>query len=146
MQYLPETPPLRRALAKLSRQQSGENRARVYEHLLSGPILVAITELPSYAAFAGPGALASERSLPVRFTTAHGPSGELVLAIFTDAAAVAARNPSSVWLAIEPRALLRWVASENLGGLVLNPQGLSAFIPRDDVLELAGLRTRRPRR
>lgn len=144
MQHLPENPPLRQALARLSKRGSGENRARVYEHLLSGPILVAIAELPSCTANAGPGALATERELPVRFATARGPGGALALAVFTDAAAVAARNPSSIWLAIEPRTLLVWVANENLGGLVVNPQGLSAFIPRDDVLELAGLRV--PRR
>ena len=103
-QYSPENPPLRRALAKLSRRRSQENRAQVYEHLLNGPILVAIAELPQCAAYTGSDVLATERSLPVSFTTARGPCGEVALAVFTDTAAVAARNPSSVWLGIEPRA------------------------------------------
>ena len=147
VQHHPENIPLRRALTRLATQRSRENRARVYEHLLNGPILVAITELPREPAPRRSGLEAScdscilDNPLPLRFATARGPSEERALAVFSDPAAVAARDPSSVWLAIEPHTLLHWIAHSDCGGMVLNPQGLSAFVPRADIEELAGLRS-----
>ena len=141
-QSSPENPKLRKALARLTTRANRENRARLYEHVLNGPLLVALRALPSGL---GRGPLDPAAESTIQFVTAAGTDGRGAIAAFSDPAAVAARAPAAVWLAIDPHALLTWIGTEGAGGLVLNPAGLSAFIPSEDVRELVGLQAARRR-
>jgi hypothetical protein len=132
----PDNRRLRAAIERLATQPGAENRALVHSSLLAGPLLVALRELPRDL---GPDPEAVARELPVEFVTHAGPGGQRVLAGFSDPEAVAARAPAGVWLSVEPATLLDWVAQEGLAGLLLNPQGPSAFIPLDEVRALLGL-------
>ena len=138
----PENAPLRRAIAKLASDPTPESRAAVHASLVAGPLLIALRELPKEMG-SDPQVLTGD--IPIQFVTAKAPGGRPVLAAFTDAEAVAKRAPAGVWLGVAPLALLNWIVEEGLGGLILNPDGVSATISRDAVLRILGMEDRVPR-
>ncbi|MDH3213267.1 MAG: SseB family protein [Myxococcales bacterium] len=138
----PENAPLRKAIAKLSAEPTPENRAAVHAGLTAGPLLIALRELPKEV---GPDPQALTGDIPIQFVTSKAPGGAPVLAAFTDAEAVAKRAPAGVWLGVAPLELLNWIVEEGFEGLMLNPEGPSAYISRDAVLRLLGMEDRVPR-
>ncbi|MEE9606773.1 MAG: SseB family protein [Myxococcota bacterium] len=127
--------PLRKAIARLDETPGAENRAAVHRHLAAGPLLVAIRDLPRDVG-RDPAALDGE--LPIRFVTSPGPQGTATLCVFSDLESVAARAPAAVALAIDPATLLNWIADERLEGIVLNPQGPSLHVSREQLLRVLG--------
>jgi hypothetical protein len=127
---------LRELLEQHAEDPSAESRCRLLECLREGNILLGLRELPRDLG-ADPDALG--RELPVRFLTHEGAEGETLLAGFSDAAALSARAPAAVGLAIDTRAVLDWIFEAGLAGIALDPSGACACISRDDVLELLGL-------
>jgi hypothetical protein len=136
-------PRLREAIARHQARLTPETRTRLHECLLEGPLLVALRELPKQPEA---GAEAPAGEMPMEFVTHPGPEGRRVLAGFSDPEAVAARAPAAVWLATEPRSVLTWLVEEGLGGLLLNPQGPSAFVSGEDLLQMLGRGDSRPHR
>jgi hypothetical protein len=135
-------PRLRDAIARHQARLTPETRAQLHECLLAGPLLVALRELPKQPEA---GAQAPAGEMPVEFVTHPGPDGGRILAGFSDPEAVTARAPAAVWFATEPRSILTWLVEEGLGGLLLNPQGPSAFVSGEDLLRMLARVDSRPR-
>jgi hypothetical protein len=138
----PGNAPLRRAIARLSREPTAESRNAVHACLVAGPLLIALRELPRQVGTA-PEALTGE--IPIQFVTGQAPGGAPVLAAFSDVEEVVRRAPAGVWLAVAPLVLLHWIVEEGFQGLMLNPEGPSAYVSRDAVLRILGMEDRLPR-
>jgi hypothetical protein len=103
---------------------------------MAGPLLIAIRELP--------GALDPSEGEEghVRFVTAESPDGGRVVCGFSGSRSLTALAPAAVALAADPASLLDWVVETGMEGLLLDPQGPSAFISHDAARQVLGLPAR----
>ena len=118
------------ALVKLSDFPSDENRIAFYRSLLQGSLLVAVASLPKEI-IDTPQVL--QESLSVNMLTSSGPNGGEVLLAFTDTQALRARVSAGFPLAMPSKQVLEIVLRDGYEGLVINPAGSWAEIPREDV-------------
>jgi len=126
-------PKLGPAISRFAEDPSREQRAELLETLMAGPLLIAIRELPE--------ALDPSQSEEgqVRFVTAESPDGGRVVCGFSSSRALTALAPAAVALAADPASLLDWIVATGMQGLLLDPQGPSAFISNDAARQLLGL-------
>jgi hypothetical protein len=84
-----------------------------------------------------------EEETPITLLTIAGPSDEPALPVFTDAAALYARNDEAFPIGMPAAQLFAMVLEDEYEGIVLNPAANWMFIPREHVETLAeGLRLR----
>jgi hypothetical protein len=126
-------PKLGPAISRFSENSSRERRGELLESLMAGPLLIAIRELPE--------ALDPSESEEgrVRFITAENPDGARVVCGFSSPRALTALAPAAVCLAVDPASLLDWIVETGMEGLLLDPQGPSAFVSNDDARQVLGL-------
>jgi hypothetical protein len=129
----PANPKLGPAISRFAEDPSRESREKLLESLMAGPLLIAIRELPE--------ALDPSRSEEghVRFVTAESPNGGRVVCGFSSSRSLAALAPAAVGLAADPASLLDWIVAAGMEGLLLDPQGPSAFISNDAARQVLGL-------
>ena len=125
-----DNPVVLAALAKLSDFPSDENRVAFYRSLLQGSLLVAVASLPKEITDT-PQVL--QESLSVNMLTSSGPNGGEVLLAFTDTQALRARVSAGFPLAMPSKQVLEIVLRDGYEGLVINPAGSWAEIPREDI-------------
>ena len=125
-----DNPVVLAALAKLSDFPSDENRVAFYRSLLQGSLLVAVASLPKEI-IDTPQVL--QESLSVNMLTSSGPNGGEVLLAFTDTQALRARVSTGFPLAMPSKQVLEIVLRDGYEGLIINPAGSWAEIPREDV-------------
>jgi hypothetical protein len=126
-------PKLGPAVARFAEDPSRERRRELLESLMAGPLLIAIRELPEVL-----DPSQSEEG-HVRFVTAESPEGERVVCGFSSSRSLAALAPAAVPLAADPASLLDWIVATGMEGLLLDPQGPSAFISNDAARRVLGL-------
>jgi hypothetical protein len=129
----PANPKLAPAVARFAQDSGRECREELLESLMAGPLLIAIRELPE--------ALDPSQSEAgeVRFVTAEGPDGKRAVCGFSSFGSLAALAPAAVALAVDPASLLDWIVKTGMEGLLLDPQGPSAFITNDVARKVLGL-------
>jgi hypothetical protein len=126
-------PKLGPAIARFAEDPGREQRAKLLECLMAGPLLIAIRELPE--AFDPSQGEAGQ----VRFVTAENSDGERMLCGFSSSRSLTALAPAAVALAADPASLLDWIVMTGMEGLLLDPQGPSAFISADAARRVLGL-------
>lgn len=129
----PGNPKLGSAIARFAEDPGQERHEELLESLMAGPLLIAIRELPE--------ALDPSQGEEgqVRFVTAEGPDGKRVVCGFSSPRSLTALAPAAVALAVDPASLLDWVVETGMEGLLLDPQGPSAFVSNDAARQLLGL-------
>jgi len=129
----PGNPKLGSAIARFAEDPGQERHEELLESLMAGPLLIAIRELPE--------ALDPSQGEEgqVRFVTAEGPDGKRVVCGFSGPRSLTALAPAAVALAVDPASLLDWVVETGMEGLLLDPQGPSAFVSNDAARQLLGL-------
>lgn len=132
----PGNPKLGPAISRFAEDPSPERRGELLESLMAGPLLIAIRELPE--------ALDPSQSEEghVRFVTAESPDGRRVVCGFSGSRPLTALAPAAVALAADPASLLDWIVETGMEGLLLDPQGPSAFISNDAARQVLGLPAR----
>jgi hypothetical protein len=132
----PANPKLGPAIARFAEDPGRQQQAKLLECLMAGPLLIAIRELPE--------ALDPSQSEEgrVRFVTAESHDGERVVCGFSSSRSLAALAPAAVALAADPASLLDWIVATGMEGLLLDPQGPSAFISNDAARRVLGLSPR----
>ena len=126
-------PKLGRAIARFAEDPGREQQAKLLECLMAGPLLIAIRELPEVF-----DPSQSEEG-HIRFVTAETPDGERVVCGFSSSRSLTALAPAAVALAADPASLLDWIVETGMEGLLLDPQGPSAFISNDAARRVLGL-------
>jgi hypothetical protein len=121
------------ALARFAEDPTRRHRAEMLESLLAGPLLIALDGLPCDF---DPDESAEGR---ICFITAEGPRKRRAICGFSSAAALVAKAPAAVALAVDPTSLLSWIVEMDLEGLLLDPRGASAFVSNGDARGLLGL-------
>lgn len=135
-------PALRKAIADLVEDPSPEKRAALYHCLTNGPLLIAVREIPDSLS---EGFQILSEGITIDFLTSEGDEGDSpVILTFTDQDALNARVPGSPFLALDPETVLNWVLEEGYSGIIINPDGPWAGIPRDDIEDLLGISEKGP--
>jgi len=129
-------PKLGPAIARFAQDPGREQHAKLLECLMAGPLLIAIRELPEVL---DP---SQSEEAQIRFVTAENPDGERLVCGFSSSRSLAALAPAAVALAVDPASLLDWIVETGMEGLLLDPQGPSAFISNDAARRVLGLRPR----
>jgi hypothetical protein len=129
----PANPKLGPAIARFSEDPGRERRGELLESLMEGPLLIAIRELPETL---DPSQSEEGR---VHFVTAESPDGARVVCGFSSPGSLTALAPAAVALAVDPASLLDWIVETGMEGLLLDPQGPSAFVSHDDARQVLGL-------
>jgi hypothetical protein len=129
----PANPKLGPAIARFAEDPGQEQQAKLLECLMAGPLLIAIRELPEVL---DPSQSEEGR---VRFVTAESPDGGRVVCGFSSSRSLTALAPAAVALAADPASLLDWIVATGMEGLLLDPQGPSAFISNDAARRVLGL-------
>jgi len=123
-------PGIRKAVEQVSSHPSDRTRQALYQHLRQGTLLVAVESLP---AGIGTSPQTLTQDMPVTMLTSTGPDGGVVLLAFTDEAALHQRIPACPYLALPARQVLDIVLRDGYAGLVINPAGRWADVPRADI-------------
>ncbi|HEY0605094.1 MAG TPA: SseB family protein [Herpetosiphonaceae bacterium] len=121
---------IRQAVEQVSARPSEHTRRALYQSLNHGNLLVAVQSLPEGV---GTEARTLTQDLPVKMLTSTGPEGGVVLLAFTDEAALHERAPGSPYLVLSARAVLDIVLRDGYAGLIINPAGSWAGVPREDI-------------
>jgi hypothetical protein len=129
----PANPKLGPAIAHFAEAPGRERREELLENLMAGPLLIAIRELPEVLE---PSESEGGR---VRFVTAESHDAGRVVCGFSSSRSLSALAPAAVALAVDPASLLDWIVATGMEGLLLDPQGPSAFISHDDARQVLGL-------
>jgi hypothetical protein len=129
-------PKLGPAIARFAQDPGRAQQAKLLECLMAGPLLIAIRELPEVL-----DPSQSEEG-HVRFVTAESVDGQRVVCGFSSSRSLAALAPAAVVLAADPASLLDWIVETGMEGLLLDPQGPSAFISNDAARRVLGLSPR----
>lgn len=121
---------IRQAVEQVSARPSERTRRALYQRLSQGSLLVAVGSLTEGIGTT-PQIITEE--LPVMLLTSTGPEGGTVLLAFTDEAALRQRAPEHRYLVLAARAVLDIVLRDNYAGLIINPAGPWAGVPRADI-------------
>ena len=132
---MPRNATVEEAIALLSERPSDETRLDFYRKVSEGELFLAVAELPPGM---GLGWQVLEEDAELSVLTSSGPGGGEVLLAFTDERAVQQRAPGVPFVAMPSRRVLETVMDLNLDGIILNPAGPWAGIPREDVENILG--------
>ncbi|HEY0733983.1 MAG TPA: SseB family protein [Herpetosiphonaceae bacterium] len=121
---------IRQAVEQVSAHPSAQTRRALYGRLSHETLLVAVQALPEGI---GTTPQTITQDTPVVMLTSTGPEGGTVLLAFTDEAALHQRAPGNPYLALSARTVLDIVLRDNYAGLIINPAGPWAGIPRADI-------------
>lgn len=123
-----------RAIAELTARPSDANRIGLYRSLQSGHLILGAANLPQE--WHGQQSIELEKATTLRLLTSSAPDGGTALLAFTSHDEVTRRNPTLASFAMESTSVLQLVLDQGFSGLVLNPQGPWAGIPREDVQQI----------
>ncbi|MBV9787917.1 MAG: SseB family protein [Chloroflexi bacterium] len=121
---------IRQAVEQVSAHPSDQTRGALYRRLNDERLLVAVQSLPEVL---GPMPQTLTQETHVTMLTSTGPEGGTVLLAFTDEAALNQRAPGRPYLGMPARDVLDLVLRNNYAGLVINPGGPWAGVPRAHV-------------
>lgn len=121
---------IRQAVEQVSAHPSEQTRRALYRRLSNETLLVAVHSLPENL---GPLPQTLTHEMQVTMLTSTGPEGGTVLLVFTDEAALNQRAPGMPYLGLSARTALDLVLRNNYAGLIINPAGPWAGVPRADV-------------
>ena len=121
---------IRQLVEQVSANPSDQNRRALYRRLGDETLLVAVQSLP---AGLGPLPQTLTQEMHVTMLTSTGPEGGTVLLLFTDEAALSQRAPGMPYLGLSGRTALDLVLRNNYAGLIINPAGPWAGVPRAHV-------------
>lgn len=136
---VPEHEELRDLIEEVADSPSGEMRMRLYNCMLEcGPLLVPVTrdvdsQLPPFPK--------SEGAPFVEFLATTSPDGFPAGMAFTDEDALTARCGPTSFVVIDTLEALDWVVGNEFAGLVLNPAGPWAYLPREHISAMLGSHT-----
>jgi len=137
-------PRLARALARRVSHPEGASQADLLEALMAGPVLIGLREMPlAFEPARGEEAIVQLVTEPVPL--ADGDE-ERVVCGFADTRSLADLAPTAVPLAVDPAALLEWIAASALAGLLLDPRGARVLVSQADACRMLGLPVRSARR
>ncbi len=128
-------PHVRQAIARLSESPSAENRQSLYAAITQGSLLLVVRHpIPGI----GSTPVRIEHDIPADVLTTSSPDGGKALVAFTDLESVSGRLSAAerAVIVVEARTVLDLVVRNNDDGLIVNPNGPWAGIPREDVLTI----------
>jgi hypothetical protein len=137
--HAPANPRLRAAIERLHEQPGRQRRAELLECLMSGPVLLAIHELPD------PFDCSETEDALVRFVAADWEDAGRVVCAFSGPAALAAQLPAAIGLSLDPASVLDWIVASGARGLLLDPADAPVLVTDDDAREMLGLPRRKDR-
>jgi hypothetical protein len=126
---------VRQAIAKLSESPCPENRKALYAVIMQGHLLLVVRQ-PIQGVGSTP--VRIKNDTPADFLATSSPDGGKALVAFTDLESVSGR-PSATGCAVvvmEARAVLEMAVRDNYDGLIVNPNGPWAGIPREDIVKI----------
>ena len=121
---------VRDAITRLNAHPGDEARIGFYRQLGQGLLLVIVADLP---AGLGLGEILLDHDTTVSMLTTSLPSGGDAVVAFTDLESLEARARGAKHIGLRSVDLLRLVIDGGYGGLIVNPAGSWAGVPRDDV-------------
>jgi hypothetical protein len=128
-------PQVRQAIAKLNESPCPEYRQALYAAIMQGNLLL-IARQPIQGIGSTP--VRIDHDIHADFLKTSSPAGGTALVAFTDLESTSGR-PSAAGhpvLIVEARTVLEMAVRGTDGGLILNPNGPWAVIPREDVVKI----------
>src|SRR5262245_24873143 len=127
----PKQVALTQAIARLSEDPSPANRIALYRALNDCALVLGADNIPAHwqNTFVE---LKEAATIQVLESEAPGGSGTALLA-FTDRHALWQRKPDATAMLVRPTTALRMVIDHGHAGIILNPAGPWAGVPREDV-------------
>ncbi len=128
-------PQVRQAIARLNESPCPENRQALYAKIMQGNLLLVVRHpIPGI----GSTPVRIDHDIHVDLLTTSSPAGGKALVAFTDLESTSGR-PSAAGhpvLIVEARTVLEMAVQDNYDGLIVNPNGPWAGIPREDILTI----------
>jgi hypothetical protein len=120
--------PLREALERFAVEPGPETQGNFFRSALQGVMLVAVNDLPGDE---DEGFEVSKEDLRVQVRTTLAPDGTTALIAFTDTDALRAHYPEGAAIVVlEAPEALTWALESGFGGVIINPAGPWAGIPK----------------
>jgi hypothetical protein len=113
-------------IAKLNSHPSDASRTDLYTKLTEGSLLLAVANIPEAST------TLNESTSIVALTTSMPDGGTAILA-FTDFESLQKRLSNPFYIVLQARDVLEMVIDQGYDGLVLNPAGPWAAVPRRDI-------------
>ena len=125
---------VRDAIVRLNQTPNDAMRAALYREIANNGLLaLVVAHVP---AGIDPNGTVLERGTDISMLTTTAPDGGEAIVAFTDVDAVRARIPNAQHIAMHAKDILQMVVDNHYAGLVLNPAGPWAAIPREDVSQI----------
>jgi hypothetical protein len=118
------------AIADLAEDASEANRIELYVALQGATLVLGALGVPKDWVNAGGGTV--DENTQIQMLTSKAPDGSLVLLAFTSAEELERAQPGTPYFAMRALDVLRLIADGSYSGLVLNPAGRWALIPKLD--------------
>ncbi|WP_188690060.1 SseB family protein [Silvimonas amylolytica] len=122
------------AIEELTARPSSANRIGLYRSLKSGHLILGAANLPQERQ--GQRSIELAKATTLRLLTSSAPDGGTALLAFTSHNEVTRRNPALASFGMESTSVLQLVLDQGFSGLVINPQGSWAGIPRQDIQDI----------
>lgn len=123
-------PGIHDAIARLSADPSAINRQILYERLLAGNLLIAVTDIPTSSTTE---VFQLQEDTNVKVLTTTGPDGQPALLAFTDLLAIRDRITNVNFAILDSQTVLQMTLQGGYSSLLLNPGGPWACIPHEDI-------------